>query len=186
MSVLNSAEQIVVNERTFVPLISPEEIAGGVSDVAERIDKQYHQQFPLCICVLKGATFFFVDLLRKLDFPVSVDFVRASSYGDEMTSSGTLSFTAEPGTEIKGRNVIVVEDIIDTGRTAAELRQYFKNRGAASVEVAALLYKPDADAVGQVPEYVGFEIPDRFVVGYGLDYAEQGRNLPGIYVLAEE
>lgn len=175
---------IVVNGNLFVPFISPEEIGEGVARVAESLHGRYKGTMPLVICVLKGATLFFADLLRSLDFPVTIDFVRASSYGDEMKSSGTLSFTAEPGTEITGRNVIVVEDIIDTGRTVAALRQYFVERHAASVEVAALLYKPEAHSAGEKPEHVAFEIPDRFVVGYGLDYAEQGRNLPGIYVLA--
>lgn len=186
MSVLNPAEQIVVNGRAFVPFLAAEEIADAVGKVAAQIDEQYRGNYPLCVCVMKGAMFFFTDLVRKLDFPVQVDFVRASSYGDAMTSSGTLSFTAEPGTEITGRNVIVVEDIIDTGRTARALREYFIGRGAETVEVASLLYKPEADTLGQTPEYVGFEIPDRFVVGYGLDYAEEGRNLPGIFVLADD
>lgn len=186
MSVLNPAEQIVVNGRAFIPFLAAGEVAEAVQRVAAQIDERYRGKYPLCICVMKGAMFFFTDLVRMLDFPVQVDFVRASSYGAEMTSSGTLSFTAEPGTEITGRNVIVVEDIIDTGRTALALRNYFSERGAESVEVASLLYKPEADTLGQVPEYVGFEIADRFVVGYGLDYAEEGRNLPGIFVLADD
>lgn len=103
-----------------------------------------------------------------------------------MVSSDSLTFTAEPGTEIAGRNVIVVEDIIDTGRTASVLRRYFHRKGAASVKVAALLYKPEAADSNEQPDYVGFEIPNRFVVGYGLDYGEEGRNLAGIYVLDED
>lgn len=189
MSLVNRQDHqslVIVNGRSFTPFIAPEEIAGGVERVAASLRARYADAEPLMICVLKGATMFFADLLRSLDFPVQIDFVRASSYGDGMTSSGTLTFTAEPGTEIAGRNVIVVEDIIDTGRTVAALREYFAARHAASVEVAALLYKPEAHCAGETPEYVAFEIANRFVVGYGLDYAERGRNLPGIYVLAEE
>lgn len=186
MSASNQREGVVLHDRLFVPYITPQEIARGVEEVAARIRDRRSESAPLLICVLKGATLFFADLLRSLDFPVTIDFVRASSYGNGMVSGETLTFTAEPGTEIAGRNVIVVEDIIDTGRTVTALREYFAARHAQTVEVAALLYKPAAHHTGEKPEYVAFEIADRFVVGYGLDYAEQGRNLSGIYVLAEE
>lgn len=186
MNASNLEDGIVLNDRRFVPFISQEEIAAGVESVAGEIRSRHRESAPLLVCVLKGATLFFADLVRRLDFPVTIDFVRVSSYGDGMASSGKLTFTAEPGTELTGRNVIVVEDIIDTGRTVSSLRAYFKERGAACVEVATLLHKPEADCSNESPEYVAFEIPNRFVVGYGLDYAEHGRNLPGIYVLAEE
>lgn len=180
------AAKVVVNGRYFVPFMSPIEIAHGVEVVAAGLRSRYAESAPLLVCVLKGATLFFADLLRALEFPVTIDFVQVSSYGGGMASSGTLTFTAEPGTEIAGRNVIVVEDIVDTGRTVAALREYFLERQAASVEVAALLYKPEAHCAGAKPEYVAFEIANRFVVGYGLDYAEQGRNLSGIYVLEDD
>lgn len=177
-------DAIRVHDRTFVPFLSSEEILQGVDRVAEAIRARHSETNPLCICVLKGAVFFYTDLLRRLDFPLEADFVRVSSYGSGMRSGGTLTFTAEPGTEVAGRNVIVVEDIVDTGRTIAELRRYLSVRGATTVEVASLLYKPEADEIGSPPEFTAFEIPNRFVVGYGLDYAEEGRNLPGLFVLA--
>lgn len=102
-----------------------------------------------------------------------------------MTSGRSLTFTAHPGTEIRGRDVIVVEDIVDSGRTQTEIRAYLGQKGAASVEVASLLHKPTAGSTGTAPEYRGFEIEDRFVIGYGLDYAEQGRQYPAIYVLED-
>jgi len=181
-----AGDRHVVNGRIFVPFLTSEEIADGVANVADAIRERHRETNPLCIGVLKGAVIFFADLVRKLEFPLTTDFLRIASYGDGMVSGGTLSFTAEPGTEIGDRNVIVVEDIVDTGRTMAALRRYLADRGAASVEVAALLYKPEADEIGRPPEYVAFEIPNRFIVGYGLDYAEEGRNLPGLYAIARD
>ncbi|MCB0713642.1 MAG: hypoxanthine phosphoribosyltransferase [Ignavibacteriae bacterium] len=189
MSRFYSPEDILLKGKRFVLSFSLSEIENAVDRIASRLDRDFEPEegeaSPLLVCVLKGATPFFSDLIRRLCQPVQLDFVRASSYGGEMVSSGSLTFTAEPGTEIRGRNVIVVEDIIDTGRTASALRRYFHQKGAASVTVAALLYKPEAGDLSEKPDYVGFEIPDRFVVGYGLDYAEEGRNLAGIYVLDE-
>ena len=186
MSRFYSPEAIVLKGKRFVPLLSREEVERAVEEIASALERVFVNEEgsdpPLFVCVLKGGTLFFADLIRRLRFPVHLDFVRASSYGEEMVSSGSLTFTAEPGTEIRGRNVIIVEDIIDTGRTATALRRYFHRKGAASVQVAALLYKPEAGGEGEEPEYSGFRIPDRFVVGYGLDYGEEGRNLAGIYV----
>ena len=185
-----SPESLVVKGERFVPYISAEEIAKAVNVIGRELDQDLgdtQTETPLLlVCVLKGATLFFADLVRSLKRPVYMEFVRASSYGEGMVSSGSLTFTALSGTEIEGRNVILVEDIIDTGKTVSALRRYFIDKKAASVKVAALLYKPDMDNGSKKPEYVGFEIPNHFVIGYGLDYAEEGRNLGGIYVLEEK
>lgn len=177
-------ERIRLREHDFRLLLSPEEIAAGVRRVAAAIDRDELPR-PLLLCVLKGAVPFCADLMRQVASPVTLDFVGVSSYGNTMTSGHSLTFTAHPGTELRGRNVIVVEDIVDSGRTLQALRRYLAERGAASVRVAALLHKPGERLEGPAPEYVGFDIEGGFVVGYGLDYAEEGRDLPGIFVLCD-
>ncbi len=175
---------IVIGDLRFVPMIGQQEIADAVERVAEAIAGQFAGANPLLVCVLAGAALFHADLIRRLPFPLEVDFIRVSSYNGGLASGGEINFLTQPGTQSAGRNVILVEDIVDTGRTSQRLRGYYREAGAASVHVAALLYKPDADLIGERPEFAGFEIPDRFVVGYGLDYQQQGRNLPSVYVLA--
>ena len=179
---LFEAASVTIRGRRFVPLISPEEIGRAVERVAAAIVAS-DVVHPLFLCVLKGGTFFLADLVRRIPLPATIAFVRSSSYGEGMRSSGAPTFTEEAGTHIEGRDVIIVEDIVDTGVTVAELRSRLRERGAASVRTAAFLYKPHGAGGAERPDYYGFDIPDRFVIGYGLDYAEEGRHLPGIYVL---
>lgn len=167
----------------FVPMIAAAQIAAAVARIAGEIAARHQDANPVVVGVLNGAALFHADLVRQLAFPLEIDYIRVASYHGGLESSGRVNFTAAPGTQSAGRNVIVVEDIVDTGRTVQRLREFFATAGAASVEVAALLYKRDADLIGRRPEYLGFEIEDRFVVGYGLDYMEHGRNLPSVYVL---
>ena len=176
---------VVVGGLRFVPMLEPAEIAGGIEGVAARIVREYEGRMPLMVCVLNGAAIFHADLIRMMPIPLEVDYLRAASYHGGMTSSGTIIFTAECSTRIDGRHVIIVEDIVDTGRTVERLREYFIEQGAASVAAAALLYKREAGITGREPEFVAFEIPNRFVVGFGLDYMGEGRNLPGVYLLEE-
>ncbi|HVK39264.1 MAG TPA: hypoxanthine phosphoribosyltransferase [Candidatus Kapabacteria bacterium] len=164
-------------------MIDQEVIAGRIAELGAELTEAYAGRLPLLVGVLNGAAPFHADLARAMEIPLTVDFLRVGSYGNGMSSSGTLDFTAECSTLIAGRNVIIVEDIVDTGRTIRRLREYFAGRGAASVAVAAMLYKQEADLIGIRPEYVGFTIPDRFVVGFGLDYRQEGRNLRHVYVL---
>jgi len=166
-------------------MIPEEEIREQIRRIASQLTERYRQKNPLMLCVLNGAAFFHADLVRAMPIPLSVDYLRMSSYGEGMKSSGALTFTAYPGTEIGGRNVIVVEDIVDTGLTSARLREYLLQQGAKTVAVAALLFKPGAFRGDTPPEYIGLPIPDSFVVGFGLDLAQQGRNFPAIYVLDE-
>jgi hypoxanthine phosphoribosyltransferase len=154
--------------------------------VAARITEEYERSVPLMVCVLNGAAIFHADLIRMMPIPLEVDYIRVASYHGTMASSGTIIFTAECSTRIEGRRVIIVEDIVDTGRTVQRLREYFIERGAASVAAAALLYKREADIMGREPEFLAFAIPNRFVVGFGLDYGGEGRNLPAIYMLEDE
>ncbi len=180
-----SDDHVVIGGLEFVPFISRERIARGVARLGAQLSDLYRDRHPVVVAVLNGAGIFHADLIRAMPIPLAVDYVRVSSYHGKRFSSGQLSFSAEPGTLVEARNVIIVEDIVDTGRTVEALRGYFRRNGAASVEVVSLLYKRGASAEGTPPEYVGFEIPDRFVVGYGLDYLHEGRNLPDIHVLAE-
>lgn len=178
-------DSVTIGDLRFLPMISAEEIRNGIARLASELVERYRNgsQPPLLVCVLNGAAIFHADLIRMMAIPLEVDYLRVSSYGGGRESSGTIIFTAESGTQPEGRNVIVVEDIVDTGRTVERLREYFSQKGAASVEVASLLYKPEADLLRHPPEYVVFEIPNCFVVGYGLDYRQQGRNLPALYML---
>ncbi len=177
---------VVIGDRRFVPMIDETRLREGIARVAAEISARYADRVPLVVGVLNGGAIFHAELIRRMSIPLRVDYLRASSYHGGTESSGHVRFTAEPGTLTAGENVILVEDIVDTGRTAARLRRFFMERGAASVELATLLYKKEADVLGGAPEYVAFEIPDRFVVGFGLDYMELGRNIPAIYVLDEE
>jgi hypoxanthine phosphoribosyltransferase len=172
-----------IGEHNFRRMIDASEIGSRIAQLGAELSERYADRLPLLVGVLNGAAPFHADLARAMEIPLTVDYLRVGSYGDAMTSTGTLVFTAECSTQVAGRNVIIVEDIVDTGRTIRRLREYFADNGAASVAVASLLYKREADLFESPPEFVGFEIPDRFVVGFGLDYKQEGRNLRHIYVL---
>ena len=140
---------------------------------------------PLLIGVLKGAFMFTADLMRALNIPVDVDFVRVSTYGSGTTSSGRPRILQGVRSPIKGRHILIVEDIVDTGLTTRHLEGYLQRKGAASIKLCALLSKPSRRRVEATIDYLGFEIPDRFVVGYGLDYDQRYRYLPDVCVLDE-
>ncbi|HVZ38568.1 MAG TPA: hypoxanthine phosphoribosyltransferase [Candidatus Kapabacteria bacterium] len=176
-------EGLMIGGHRFVPMIDAAAIAAAVRRIGSEIRALFRNTDPLVVCVLNGAALFHADLIRAIGGELEVDYLRVGSYDGGMASTGRINFTAAPGTSPRDRNVILVEDIVDTGRTADHLRRYYQQEGAASVAVAALLYKREADLLGHPPEFLGFEIPDRFVVGYGLDYRQQGRNLPAVYVL---
>jgi hypoxanthine phosphoribosyltransferase len=167
-------------------LISEAEIAKKVTELGQMISRDYKDLNPLCICVLKGAVPFMADLIRKIEIPLEMDFMAVSSYGSSTKSSGVVRILKDLEASVEGRHVLVVEDIIDSGLTLSYLNAILKGRKAASVKVATLLDKPARRTVNLKPDYCGFEIPDEFVVGYGLDYAEKYRNLPYIGVLKEE
>jgi hypoxanthine phosphoribosyltransferase len=166
-------------------LISEERIQRRVSELAEQIRADYAGEHILLIAVLKGSLYFLADLSRLLDDNISLDFVQVSSYGSEKSSSGVVQIRKDSDINIEGLNVLIVEDIVDTGVTLSHLRELFGTRKPKSLKVVALLSKPEARMHATLVEYVGFEIPNKFVVGYGLDYAEKYRNLPYIAVLRE-
>ncbi len=166
-------------------LLDEKALRDGVARLAGELDRDLGGRPVLLVGVLKGAVFFLADLARRVRSPVTLDFLRVSSYGAEMRSSGNLRVIDDLSTEIAGREVIVVEDIVDTGRTLLGILDRLAARNPKSLKVCALLRKKTAVAAAVPVDYLGFEIPDRFVVGYGLDCAEEFRNLPYIAAIDE-
>lgn len=167
-------------------LISEEELKAKVKELGAQIAQDYKDKNPLLISVLKGATVFLADLIRAMDIPLGIDFIATSSYGNSDTSSGIVRILMDLESSIRGRHVLVVEDIVDTGHTLHYLMNILSARGPASLRLCVLLDKPQRREVPIKADYVGFRIPDYFVVGYGLDYAEKYRNLPFVGVLKPE
>ena len=165
-------------------LLTQEEIHAKIAELARQIEADYAGREILLVGVLRGAVMVMADLARELTIPLEMDWMAVSSYGFGTQSSGVVRILKDLDSDLHDRNVLIVEDIIDSGLTLSWLRANLESRGAASVEICALLQKPDAAKVDVDVRYVGFEIPSAFVVGYGLDYAEKYRNLRGIGVLA--
>jgi hypoxanthine phosphoribosyltransferase len=165
-------------------LFTQEQIHAKLAELARRIEADYDGRPLLLVGVLRGAVMVMADLARELRVPVEMDWMAVSSYGAGTQSSGVVRILKDLDSDLEGRHVLIVEDIIDSGLTLSWLRANLESRGAASVEICALLRKPEAAKVEVDVRYVGFDIPNAFVVGYGLDYAEQYRNLRGVAVLA--
>ena len=165
-------------------LFTPEQIDEKLAELAAVVDADYAGRDPLLVGVLKGAVMVMADFSRHLKMQARMDWMAVSSYGSGTKSSGVVRILKDLDTDLHGRDVLIVEDIIDSGLTLSWLKQNLQSRGAASVEIVALLRKPDAAKVEVDVKYVGFDIPDAFVVGYGLDYDERYRNLRGVGVLA--
>lgn len=164
-------------------LYTQEEIAQTVARLGATVTRDYEGEELLVIGILKGAFVFMADLIRAIDLPLSVDFMEVSSYGDSTVSSGEVRIMKDLQHSIEGKHVLVVEDIVDTGVTLHYITEILKKRGPKSVKICCLLDKPSRRNSPIVSDYVGYEIPDYFVVGYGLDYAEKHRNYPAICVL---
>jgi len=165
-------------------LITEHEIQAKLAELARRVEADYGDTPPLLVGVLKGAVMVMADFARELRCHVEMDWMAVSSYGASTQSSGVVRILKDLDTEIAGRDVLIVEDIIDSGLTLSWLRANLESRGAKSVKILALLRKPEAAKVEVEVEYVGFDIPPAFVVGYGLDYAEKYRTLKGVAVLS--
>lgn len=165
-------------------LISEQQIADKLQEMATQIDRDYRGREILLVGVLKGATMVMADLARLIHTPLEIDWMAVSSYGASTKSSGVVRILKDLDSDLGGRDVLIVEDVIDSGLTLDWLTRNLSSRGAASVEIAALLRKPEAAKVEVDVKYVGFDIPNDFVVGYGLDYAEKYRNLPFVGTLA--
>ncbi|MBM6706916.1 hypoxanthine phosphoribosyltransferase [Bifidobacterium pullorum subsp. saeculare] len=164
-------------------LISKAQIDSKIAELAAQVSEDYRGRDLLLVAVLKGAVNTLVAFSQSLSIPVQMDFMSLSSYGDGTVSSGTVTVRQDLSVDVRGRHILIVEDIVDSGRTLAWLVDELKRRGAASVEVMALLQKPSRREVDVDVKYSGYEIPDEFVVGFGLDYAERYRNLDSIAVL---
>jgi hypoxanthine phosphoribosyltransferase len=167
-------------------LIETETLGGRVAELGAEISSDYEGRDLLLIGVLKGAVFFMADLMRRLTIPCEVDFMAISSYGASTDSSGVVRILKDLDINIEGRHVLVVEDIIDSGLTLSYLMRNLESREPETLEVCALLTKPDRREIDVPVRYVGFEIPNRFVIGYGLDFAERYRNLPYVAVLSDD
>lgn len=167
-------------------LIEENELKSKVAEIAAKITEDYKGKDLLIVCVLKGAVVFASDLIRKIDLPLDIDFMAISSYGANTKSTGVVRILKDLNTGIEDRHVLIVEDIIDSGLTLAYLADNLRSRQPASVEICTILDKKERRTINLDIKYAGFVVPDEFVVGYGLDYAEKYRNLPYIAVLKEE
>ncbi|MGX7030532.1 hypoxanthine phosphoribosyltransferase [Vagococcus zengguangii] len=167
-------------------LVSREEIAQKTQEFGAILTEEYKDTMPLVVGILKGAVPFMADLVREIKVPLEMDFMDVSSYGDALVSSGEVKIVKDLNTNVMGRDVLIVEDIIDSGRTLKYLVELFIYRQAKSVKIVTLLDKPEGRAVELEADYAGFLVPNEFVVGYGLDYKENYRHLPYVGVLKEE
>ena len=161
-------------------MLSEEEINSRIAELGEQISRDYEGKEIFLVCILKGASFFACELAKRITVPVNIDFMKVSSYGGGTVSSGQVSIKMDVSESIAGKDVLIVEDIIDSGNTLNLLPKILMERGPKSIRLCALLDKPDRREVDVKMNYVGFRIPDKFVVGYGLDYDQRYRNLPYI------
>ena len=167
-------------------LFTKDEIEAAVDRLAAEIKRDYLEKNPILIAVLKGSFMFLADLIRRLDFPLEIDFAQLSSYGRGTESSGEIRLVQDVQSETKGRHVLVIEDIIDTGFTAAFILDHLRQKNPSSLKVCALTNKPSRTKVEVNIDYLGLTVPNKFIVGYGLDWDEKFRHLPDIYVLENE
>ncbi len=167
-------------------LFDEQKIQKRIAELGQQISNDYEGKNPLLVCILKGAVMFMVDLVKSVEIPMEMDFMAVSSYGASSKSSGVVRILKDLDKSIEGRHVVLVEDIVDTGLTLKYLRETLLHRQTASVKIISLFDKPDGRKVDIKPDYYGFTVPNEFIVGYGLDYAEHYRNLPYVGVLKKE
>lgn len=167
-------------------IITKEQIQERIAEIGDQLSEEYKNKFPLAIGVLKGAVPFMADLMKHFESYIEIDFMDVSSYGNATVSSGEVKILKDLNTSVEGRDVIIIEDIIDSGLTLSYLVDLFKYRKASSIKIVTLLDKVSGRKVDLKADIVGFVVPDEFVVGYGLDYAEKYRNLPYIGILKRE
>jgi hypoxanthine phosphoribosyltransferase len=175
---------ITVKDKSFKPFVSEENLQDSVKKIATKINEDYQGSTPIFLGVLNGSFMFFGDLLKSIELNCTVSFVKMVSY-DGTSSTGEVNELIGLNENVEGRDIIIVEDIVDTGNTLEKLHQILSNKKAKSIKIATLLYKPEAYKKAHSIDYIGMEIPNAFVLGYGLDYDGLGRNLRSIYVLNE-
>ncbi|HFE62981.1 hypoxanthine phosphoribosyltransferase [candidate division KSB1 bacterium 4484_188] len=178
-------ETLKVNEYEFEVLISKQKLQKRIKELAAQISQDYQGKVPIFVGVLNGAVLFLVDLIRQLTIDCEIDFIKISSYGNERVSSGQITMIKDFSADLHGRDVIVVEDIVDSGLSVSYLTQRIRSMKPASVKFVSLLVKKGCAKVPLTIDYVGFEIENKFVIGYGLDLAQQKRNLDAIYQVTE-
>jgi len=180
---MNSDGKILIGDEEFVPLFTEEQIQNRIKELADQISNEYKSTIPVFIGVLNGSFLFMSDLIRYLSIDCEIDFFKLSSYGDAKISSGEVTLLKELNCEVNDREIIIVEDIVDTGLSIKYIEELFSEKRPSSMKVISLLVKPESLKYDVKIDYIGFKIPDKFVIGYGLDYAQKYRNLRGIYVL---
>jgi len=185
MSSLGKKDEIIINNDVFVPYLTEEVLQSRIKELAEQINVDYAGKTPVFIGVLNGAFLFLADLIKSVNVDCEIDFFKLSSYGDQKISSGNVKMLKELNCEVDGRDLIIVEDIVDSGLSIKFIEDLIGNSKPASMKVASLLVKPKSLMYDVKIDYIGFEIPSKFVVGYGLDYAQKYRNLRSIYILKE-
>ena len=176
----------IIGNQKLTELISENEINNRISEIARDISKNYIGRIPIIIGVLNGSFLFLADIVRKLDIEYEVDFIKISSYGSSKTSSGTVRLLKDISADITGRDIILIEDIVDTGLSLSFLKNRFEDAKPNSLTFVTLLHKPHTSKIDFNIDYIGFEIGNEFVVGYGLDYEQKLRGLPSIYTLTED
>jgi hypoxanthine phosphoribosyltransferase len=176
---------MILTRMAQTTLFTREQIDRRVAEMAKEISADFAGSELIALCVLKGAVFFCADLVRHMEMDVALDFIQISSYGNQKYSSGVVTILKEPQLDMRGKSVLIVEDIIDSGLSIREVHSYIESRGAAKVKTAAFLDKAKARKVPFTPDYVGFPIEPQFVIGYGLDFAEKYRNIPEVQVLSD-
>jgi len=182
---LGTKEKLVIGTEVFVPLLKDEQIQKRVRELGEQINADYSGKTPVFIGVLNGAFIFLADLVKQITVDCEIDFFKLSSYGDEKISSGKVKMLKELNCDVNGRDIIIVEDIVDSGLSIKFIEELIAPQNPASMRVASLLVKPNSLRYNVKIDYIGFEIPSKYVIGYGLDHAQRYRNLRSIYVLSE-
>lgn len=175
---------VEIKGESFIPYIPADRIHARIGEIAAQINRDMAGEAPVFICVLNGAFMFFADLVRRITLDCEVDFLKLSSYGETKITSGQVQLVKDLSCEVEGRHLVIVEDIVDTGYSIDFMKKWIEKKNPASLKIVTLLHKPASTKIAHKLDYVGFEIPPRFVVGFGLDYAQKARNLPGIYILA--
>ncbi len=187
MSEINSAspEQVIVGNEVFIKYLDENTIQSRIDELARTISSDYAGTTPIFIGVLNGSFIFMSDLIKNISIDCEIDFFKLSSYGDEKISSGNIKLLKELNCQVNGRDIIIVEDIVDSGLSVKYIEELFTKHTPSSMKVVSLLCKPNSLKYNVKIDYIGFNIPSKFVIGYGLDYAQKYRNLRSIYVLSE-
>jgi hypoxanthine phosphoribosyltransferase len=179
-------EKVIIGDEVFIPLLTEEQIQKRIAELGEQITNDYQGSVPVFIGVLNGSFLFMSDLIKCVELDCEIDFFKLSSYGDAKLSSGKVKMLKELNCDVDGRDIIIVEDIVDSGLSIKYIEELFEEKNPKSMKVVSLLVKPESLKYDVKIDYIGFDIPSEFVIGYGLDYAQKYRNLRSIYVLKDE